>query len=209
MEHWVFVIRALRIAPRARSSQAVVVVLAGRILPAIRWPVAGLHILLRAIAPLMATLMRIGVTAIFVMIMSGPWTFCMELLVRSDADCHSDLSVALFTFTDGETGAWSGGPSVCAGDKPLYVRYRTCNAPKDYDNDNVINEDVEPDFPGETGGVGGIDLSEIPSKDARQPYPNPTTGKVYYKGEEIDLTNYPAGVHIVRIGGESHRIVKL
>lgn len=54
----------------------------------------------------------------------GPWSFCFDLITRGTADCqsdsaHKDLSLGFFTFADGEVGAWTGGPSVCALDQPV------------------------------------------------------------------------------------------
>ena len=63
----------------------------------------------------------------------GPWQFCFDLMVRSYPDCTtdettSDLSLGFFTFSDGETGSWTGSISVCALDQPVKVRYAMqCN----------------------------------------------------------------------------------
>lgn len=54
----------------------------------------------------------------------GPWHFCFDLITRGTPDClgdstRQDLSLGFFTFSDGETGAWTGDQSVCAYDLPL------------------------------------------------------------------------------------------
>lgn len=53
----------------------------------------------------------------------GPWHFCFDLTVRDFPEClsdptTSDLTLGFFTTADGETGSWTGGPSVCALDQP-------------------------------------------------------------------------------------------
>ncbi len=58
----------------------------------------------------------------------GPWHFCFDLQVRDFPNCSTDLStmdltLGFFTTFDGETGAWTGGPSVCALDQPLKISY--------------------------------------------------------------------------------------
>ena len=55
----------------------------------------------------------------------------MDLKVREFPDCDedettSDLTVTFFTFADGETGAWTGGPSTCAADQPETFIYPMC-----------------------------------------------------------------------------------
>lgn len=51
----------------------------------------------------------------------GPWTVCFDLITRS-ADSNSgsflDTSVKVYTTSDGETGSWTGGISVCSLDFP-------------------------------------------------------------------------------------------
>jgi PKD domain/Secretion system C-terminal sorting domain len=61
----------------------------------------------------------------------GPWEFCMDLKVKDYPACKenettSDLSVSFFTFSDGETGAFIGGPSICATDQPETFIYPMC-----------------------------------------------------------------------------------
>lgn len=61
----------------------------------------------------------------------GPWAFCFDLKVRSFPDCNSsstsrNLSFGFTTTSDGETGAWTGGASVCALDQPSYVSLPMC-----------------------------------------------------------------------------------
>lgn len=61
----------------------------------------------------------------------GPWNFCFDLVVRDFPDCIQDpttmdLSLGFFTFADGETGAWTGGPSVCALDQPTKITLPFC-----------------------------------------------------------------------------------
>jgi hypothetical protein len=56
----------------------------------------------------------------------GPWRFCFDLNIRPYPECLDDaglraLSVAFFTQSDGEVGAWTGGSSVCALDQPAIV----------------------------------------------------------------------------------------
>jgi hypothetical protein len=68
----------------------------------------------------------------------GPWYFCFDLNVRDYPDCTSDpttrdLSLGFFTFSDGETGSWTGSASVCALDQPakLSLPMTCCNASDD------------------------------------------------------------------------------
>ncbi len=54
----------------------------------------------------------------------GPWHFCFDLLVRDFPDCLTDpttrdLTLGFFTTADGETGSWTGGPSICSMDQPI------------------------------------------------------------------------------------------
>lgn len=54
----------------------------------------------------------------------GPWHFCFDLHVRDYPDCNmdpttKDLTLGFFTTADGETGSWTGGPSVCSLDQPI------------------------------------------------------------------------------------------
>ncbi len=54
----------------------------------------------------------------------GPWQFCFDLITRDITDCGADsttrdLSLGFHTFADGETGAWTGSPSICTYDAPL------------------------------------------------------------------------------------------
>ena len=59
----------------------------------------------------------------------GPWAFCFDLNVREYPDCldeGSTLSLGFFTTADGETGSWTGGPSVCALDQPLSITVPMC-----------------------------------------------------------------------------------
>ncbi len=53
----------------------------------------------------------------------GPWSFCFDLVTKPYPECDAnpsftDCSVKVFTFADGETGSWQGGPSICAQDVP-------------------------------------------------------------------------------------------
>ena len=53
----------------------------------------------------------------------GPWLFCFDVTTKPFPDCSSqpsftDCSVKIYTFADGETGSWQGGPSTCAQDVP-------------------------------------------------------------------------------------------
>jgi len=57
----------------------------------------------------------------------GPWQFCFDLKVRDYPQCledatSSDLTLAFFTFADGETGAWTGNTSICALDQPAKLK---------------------------------------------------------------------------------------
>lgn len=57
----------------------------------------------------------------------GPWNFCFDLHVKPFPDClfneyESDLKLGFIPMSDGETGSWTGGASVCLYDKPP-VRY--------------------------------------------------------------------------------------
>ena len=52
----------------------------------------------------------------------GPWNFYFDLVVDAaacDSSTRRPLSVEIFTFADGETGSWNGGPSICGMDKPI------------------------------------------------------------------------------------------
>jgi len=56
----------------------------------------------------------------------GPWAFCFELTIRSFPDCSEDpstsnVSLGFFSFSDGQTGAWTGGASICAFDQPVKI----------------------------------------------------------------------------------------
>jgi hypothetical protein len=60
----------------------------------------------------------------------GPWSFCFDLVTRSVPDCmgdstKKDLSLGFNTFADGETGAWTGGESVCSYDQPVKLTLKT------------------------------------------------------------------------------------
>jgi hypothetical protein len=53
----------------------------------------------------------------------GPWYFCFDLTVKSFPAClqndpETDLIMKYYTKSDGETGAYTGGLSLCVGDKP-------------------------------------------------------------------------------------------
>ncbi len=53
----------------------------------------------------------------------GPWLFCFDVTTKPFPDCSNqpsftDCSVKIYTFADGETGSWNGGPSTCAQDIP-------------------------------------------------------------------------------------------
>ena len=61
----------------------------------------------------------------------GPWSFCFELIVRDYPDCLDDnttrdLSLGFFSFSDGETGSWTGGASVCSLDQPAKITLPFC-----------------------------------------------------------------------------------
>ena len=60
----------------------------------------------------------------------GPWEFCFDLVVGNDTCGGSrrwPLSVEIFSFSDGETGSWSGGQSICSQDKPVRLsRHGVC-----------------------------------------------------------------------------------
>ncbi|HSF88674.1 MAG TPA: T9SS type A sorting domain-containing protein [Saprospiraceae bacterium] len=56
----------------------------------------------------------------------GPWKFCFELVIRDYPECTEDqskhdLSLAFFTFADGETGSWTGNFSQCSKDQPAML----------------------------------------------------------------------------------------
>ncbi|MEP6645918.1 MAG: gliding motility-associated C-terminal domain-containing protein [Saprospiraceae bacterium] len=61
----------------------------------------------------------------------GPWHFCFDLKVRKYPDCienttTKDLKLGFFTTSDGETGSWTGGPSVCALDQSISLSLPMC-----------------------------------------------------------------------------------
>jgi len=59
----------------------------------------------------------------------GPWQFCFDLTVRDTPDCPNfgDLTVAFFTFTDGEIGSdSSSSPLICAMDSGYYYFAEGC-----------------------------------------------------------------------------------
>lgn len=56
----------------------------------------------------------------------GPWKFCFDLKIRDYPGCTEDpskhdLSLAFFTFADGETGSWTGNFSNCTEDQPAML----------------------------------------------------------------------------------------
>lgn len=56
----------------------------------------------------------------------GPWKFCFDLKIREYPECSEDqskhdLSLAFFTFADGETGSWTGNFSRCSEDQPAML----------------------------------------------------------------------------------------
>lgn len=62
---------------------------------------------------------------------TGPWAFCFTLTVGAYGECtgeegKDDLSLSFFSFADGETGSWNGGPSVCALDGPAIRQLSLC-----------------------------------------------------------------------------------
>lgn len=75
----------------------------------------------------------------------GPWRFCFDLYIREYPECLGDstmrdLSLSFFTFTDGETGAWTGDASICAFDQPAKVRLPlSCTTQTDLGIENVEN----------------------------------------------------------------------
>jgi hypothetical protein len=75
----------------------------------------------------------------------GPWSFCFDLIVRSYPDCLTDnttmnLNLGFFTTADGETGSWTGGPSVCALDQPLSLTLPMCCS--EIENDEVTLDPI-------------------------------------------------------------------
>ncbi|MDX1478919.1 MAG: hypothetical protein R3301_14500, partial [Saprospiraceae bacterium] len=61
----------------------------------------------------------------------GPWEFCFDLTVRPYPDCETDLTtqdltIGFVTFADGETGTWTGGPSICGQDEPVFEKLPGC-----------------------------------------------------------------------------------
>lgn len=62
---------------------------------------------------------------------TGPWHFCFDLTIRPYPDCDQDattrdLSLGFVSFADGEVGSWTGGPSVCGQDEPLFISLPGC-----------------------------------------------------------------------------------
>ncbi len=56
----------------------------------------------------------------------GPWAFCFELTIRSFPECSEDpstsnISLGFFTFSDGQTGAWTGNASICELDQSVKI----------------------------------------------------------------------------------------
>ncbi|MFT6017247.1 MAG: gliding motility-associated-like protein [Saprospiraceae bacterium] len=67
---------------------------------------------------------------------NGPWSFCFDLTTKLYPECDQnvsfvDCSVKVYTFADGETGSWNGGPSVCAQDVPEvnFASLNCCEGP--------------------------------------------------------------------------------
>ncbi len=90
----------------------------------------------------------------------GPWAFCFDLNVRPYPECLEDpstmnLSLGFFTTADGETGAWTGGPSVCALDQPLSLTLPMCCS--EIASDNVVLDPIcsEQNF------VYSIDVTDV------------------------------------------------
>lgn len=50
----------------------------------------------------------------------GPWVVCFVLTAKDIPDCEecTDAGVRFYTTSDGETGNWTGGPSICSQDIP-------------------------------------------------------------------------------------------
>jgi hypothetical protein len=54
----------------------------------------------------------------------GPWSVCFDLTTLDFEGCDAedpqitDTSIKVYTTSDGETGSWTGGVSVCADDIP-------------------------------------------------------------------------------------------
>lgn len=72
----------------------------------------------------------------------GPWSFCFELTTRSFPFCLEDettrdLTLAFFTFADGETGSWTGGASVCALDQPAKITFPMCCSTNGEDSETL------------------------------------------------------------------------
>lgn len=65
---------------------------------------------------------------------TGPWHFCFDLVIRSHTSCIDedpttrDLTLGFVAFADGQTGSWTGGPSVCGEDEPVFRLLHACCA---------------------------------------------------------------------------------
>ena len=69
----------------------------------------------------------------------GPYVIEFSITTLEYVDCSAlptdqgtDLSISMFTFADGETGDWNGGPSTCASDIPetLNLTLNCCIGPE-------------------------------------------------------------------------------
>ncbi len=59
-------------------------------------------------------------------ILPGPWNICFTLKATCDTECPDedclDASVKIYTTSDGETGNWFGGNSICKQDEPSILK---------------------------------------------------------------------------------------
>ncbi len=100
----------------------------------------------------------------------GPWHFCFDLKVRDYPDClsaqNSDLTIGFITTADGETGSWTGGPSICQNDQPLKLNFPlSCFTQTDLGTETLPDVCAEEEFyyqifePGISHWTWGIDPS--------------------------------------------------
>jgi len=157
----------------------------------------------------------------------GPWSFCFDLKVKSFPDCLmsdslSDLKLGFYTTADGETGAWTGGPSVCINDKPQ-IRYfkSTCEEGTGLELDHGLNSREIKVYPVPAGNkvfvewpVGVYHENQINLLDPQ--------GKLVLKisldtpGEnrkEIDISHLNSGIYLINLisGNKNYtaRLVKI
>lgn len=77
---------------------------------------------------------------------NGPWNFCFTLTTKTSEDCSSetpfqaDASVRIYTFADGETGAYTGGSNdICGADIPYGVEGSlNCCVGQDVENPDIL-----------------------------------------------------------------------